>query len=391
MRPSRDLFVSMLFFAALIGLAVFFGTRQKSEERNLGEARLYSTHSALDSGTVALALWLESMGYRTLRIEGKSFNLPREARVLFTFPNAYGPSGIAFVDDDIQAITTFVERGNTLIVAAESGLGSTRLGKALQADTRRLSAFADTSTIGQPLRGDVVPREAAIETALGLALERHNYVEYLRAPDLPVLVSFAYGRGRVWLTSAPRLFVNVNLRKEANAALVGALVSDAPYGSLVAFDEFHLGQSIPLNSGDTAGLLWNTPAGWAFLYALLVVFAFLLLNGQRLGRAVPVAQALVRRRPAEYIVAMAHLFRRAHKREMVLGHYHAGLKRRLAKPYGISPDLPDEEFVATLAGPAHVDTAALLQILHALSQKRIGEQELVRLVHRAVQFREQQG
>ncbi len=395
MRNSRDLFVSILLFAALSGLAVFLGIRSNTSQRDNSPAQPYSTHSAQDSGAVALALWAEAMGYRTQRIEGLSFDLPGQARVLFIFPNAFAVLGTNFSDGDVQAIMGWTERGNTLIVAADSGFGSTRLGKALKADTRRLSAAATTGEIGQPLSGDWAPRGVVIDTSLGLVMERRDYVGYLRAGDLPVLVSFAQGRGHVWLTSAPNLFVNSSLRNEGNAALVGAMFGDAPYGSLIAFDEFHLG--LTTASGNAAGpgltqLLWNTPAGWAFLYTLLVVLVYLFVNGRRLGRPMPMPQMLVRRRPAEYVIAMAHLFRRARKRNMVMRHYHTWLKRRLGKPYGINPDLPDDEFVAALAHfRERLDTSALLGTLRALAQERGGEKDLVKLAHQAIQFYRPQG
>lgn len=399
MRFSRDLFVSILLFAALIGLAAFLGTRNT---RSQSPARLpdYSTHSAQDSGTAALLLWLEAMGYRTLRIEGSSFDLPTEAKVLYIFPCGTIAGCASPNEREAGAITAWTERGNTLIVAGDIHLGQSALGKALKVDTQGNYTMPQLplSGLDQPLNGDP-PGGIALEAGTGLEMKRADYVPYISSgnTNLPLLVSFHLGKGQVWLTSAPRLFINQNLRNESNASVVGAMLSDVPRGSLVAFDEYHITAGAApddqTRQDDTglSGLLWNTPAGWAFLYSLLVVFAFLLLNGQRLGRAVPAAQALVRRRPAEYIVAMAHLFRRAHKGGMVSHHYHAGLKRRLAKPYGISPDLPDEEFVATLAGLAHVDTPALVKILHALSQKRIGEQDLVKLAHQAVQFHERQG
>lgn len=400
MRLSRDLSLSVVLFAALISLAVFLGTRNT---RPQSPARLpdYSTHSAEDSGTAALLLWLEAMGYRTQRIEGSSFDLPTEAKVLYIFPCGTIAGCASPNEREAGAITAWTERGNTLIVAADIQFGQSALGKALKLDTQGNYTMPQLpfSGLDQPLNGDLAPGGIALEAGTELEMKRADYVPYISSgnTNLPLLVSFHLGKGQVWLTSAPRLFINQNLRNESNASVVGAMLSDVPHGSIVAFDEYHITAGAASNNQtrqeDTglSGLLWNTPAGWAFLYALVVVFAFLLLNGQRLGRAVPVAQALVRRRPAEYIVAMAHLTRRAHKREMVLSHYHAGLKRRLAKPYGISPDLPDEEFVATLAGLSHVDTTALLQTLHALSQKRIGEQDLVKLVHQAVQFHERQG
>jgi hypothetical protein len=61
-------------------------------------------------------------------------------------------------------------------------------------------------------------------------------------------------------------------------------------------------------------LVYNTPWGWAFIYTLLLTMAYLFIGGQRLGRPRPLPRAVLTRNPAEYVVSMANLFRRAGKR-----------------------------------------------------------------------------
>lgn len=393
MRASRDLVASLLLFAALIGLAAFLGTRQAQNGETQSRPPLYSTRSAEAGGTVALALWLEAMGYRIQRLEDATFGIPSAAKVLFVFPNPYASAGAPFSDSDVNAITEWTRRGNTLVVAVDNALGSSRLGVALMAKSRRLKNTAESLTLEQPMIGDSAARGITLEVTSALEMGRYDYAEYLGAEDMPVLASFSEGPGRVWLTSAPNLFTNSSLRNEANAAVVGALLGPVPRGSLIAFDEYHLRlQSPAVNEGGLSTLVFETPAGWATLFGLLVILVFLFLGGQRLGRPVPLPQARVRRRPAEYVVAMAHLFRRARKRNMARRYYHDWLKHRLAKPHGISPALPDDEFVAALARVSErVDASELSRILGALERERVSDKELVQLADQAVQFSEPQG
>ena len=154
------------------------------------------------------------------------------------------------------------------------------------------------------------PAPVQVDTRYGLTLDRSDYVEYLSAQGSPLLVSFAQGYGVVWLSSAPKLFTNDGLRNDANAGLVDTLVKRTPAGSLVAFDEYHLGfHGEAAQDHSLLLLIYTTPWGWAVLYGLIVVFACLLVNGQRLGRTIPLPHSIARRNPVEFVTAMAQLFR----------------------------------------------------------------------------------
>jgi hypothetical protein len=127
-------------------------------------------------------------------------------------------------------------------------------------------------------------------------------------------------------------------------------------------------------------VLLGSPLGWAAAYALLATGLYLLLAGRRFGRPVPVKEELARRSSAEYVESMADLLQRAGQRGYILKHYHTMLKRRLAAPAGISPQLDDAAFVRELARFRTVDEQALLTLLARLRSSKISEAELVRAV-----------
>ncbi len=185
--------------------------------------------------------------------------------------------------------------------------------------------------------------------------------------------------------AAAFLFSNDGLRHTSNAALVRALLPAAGQRPLVAFDEYHMG--FTSGQANLQDLVYNTPWGWALLFTAVVVFAYLVINGQRFGRVEPLPSEIVRRSPAEYVVSMAALFRRAGKRRMVMNHYRQQLKRNLGRPYRINAALPDDEFVAELARYRDVDREALLKALHGLAQPRASERALVRLAGEAIKLR----
>jgi hypothetical protein len=70
------------------------------------------------------------------------------------------------------------------------------------------------------------------------------------------------------------------------------------------------------------------------LYALALIFAYVVLTGRRLGR--PLRTIPERGRSlAEYVISMAAIFRRAGLRSRVLALWQADLRRDLAGPGGV--------------------------------------------------------
>ena len=381
MRFSRDLLIVLILFVILIGLTAFTAFKQAQAEQERTRLVPYSTHSAFESGTLALQTWLDAIGYRTQRIENSTFALRDDVRALFIF----APSQ-KFETRDVAAVLRWVERGNTLIVVY-SGFGNqTQLLSALKADIKFLGGYTDRVPLEQPLFASAQPNDIAVHTFEALTMHRNDFVEYLSAEGAPLLVSFARGQGKVWLSTTPYVFTNAGLSDPANATLVAALLNAVPRGSAVAFDEYHLGYTgSGMDEDSLQAQILNSPWGWAIIYSFLVVFAFLIVNGQRLGRVVPLPKEIARRSPAEYVISMAQLFRRGGKRAMALQHYRRSLKRSLGKPYHINPDLPDEQFVTmvTRVRP-QLDREALSETLRALNQKQASEKELVRLADQAV-------
>jgi hypothetical protein len=83
---------------------------------------------------------------------------------------------------------------------------------------------------------------------------------------------------------------------------------------------------------------------------------------------------------------MADLFQRGGKRSYILQHYHTAFKRRLARPLGANPQLPDEEFVRELARYRDLDQPALLALLARLRSLRASEPDLLRSVAEADEY-----
>jgi hypothetical protein len=207
----------------------------------------------------------------------------------------------------------------------------------------------------------------------------------LAANGQPVLVSFDKGRGRIILSATAQPFSNLALKEPAIASLVINLIGLGPHRNKVWFDEWHHG--LHVSSGHIVGpdqWLRQTPLGHALLFVVGAVFLALLLQGRAFGRPVPLPGELKRRGPLEHVTAIANLSRKAGHRNAVMGQYYSYLKRHLGRRYSLDPSLPDADYVKTLAGynPA-LDQTALLRLLQRLSQKNLGEDEMIQLAAQA--------
>lgn len=379
LRPSREAFVLALFLLLVASFAAFIALRQAQLEQADQVYTPYSSHSARANGALALHEWANALGYRAQRIENTTFRVSDDTRLLFLF----SPREI-INQDETRYILRWVERGNVLVIADRGGLVNNGLLRALEIQTASLDHSGATLTLGQPL-ADAALGALDGSASSGLETRRNDIAPYMTAAQ-PILLRLARGQGAIWILSEPALLDNAHLADENNAKFARALLANAPPGGVIAFDEYHLGfQSNDANSA--LPLLYNTPWGWGLLFAALVLFGYLILNGQRLGRTVPVQRTLARRTPSEYVVSMANLFRRANKRGMVLQHYRYALKRRLGRPFHLNPDMSDEHYLELITRMRpELDHAELARILNRLRRADTTEADLVKTVEHAVTF-----
>ncbi len=370
-RLSTDLVIVLVLFAGLVAFSAYTTARRPEQ----GGAPPCSTHSTASSGTAALYLWLEELGYRVRRIENGPFRVAHEARLLFVL----APSR-PFDDTSTRLVQSWLEEpGHTLVLVVEWGQG-TDLAQSLGARILPLPTPAELLTPTVPLLINPPPGPVRTATGWGLHLERTDFVSHLQAGQVPVLVSLSQGQGRVFLTTAVAPFTNAGLRDPGSARLIYNLVAGLEPGALIQFDEVHHGYSDE-QEDRLLSWLFRSPWGWALLYSAAVTLGWIVLHGRRFGRPIPLAEQVRRRPQSEYVVSMARLFRRAGRRTFVLRHNHDRLKRELARPWRINPDLPDDLFVDELAR-CHdsLDAAALRNLLARLSAGQVSEKEMVHLV-----------
>lgn len=331
----------LLLAVVLLLVLVTFIVLQGEEEA----PQPFDPASAAPTGLRALWLWLEALEYTVARNDGATFAIPDDCAVIFVFPTQQ-----AYTTKEAYELKHWVAAGGTLVLVGPAPLDQA-LGDAFLVETgasmsERLVDVAQQQPLLPDLAGPI--RLSSDAPTLDLS----------RAPAaIPVLTTTAgqttlavqqWQQGVIWHVSLHHNLTNAQLRDPAQATLVPALLRHAAPGSLILFDTYHLFGAAASANSEIRSLqdwLYRTPLGWAVLFALAVTLLFLLLQGRRLGPALPTREELRRREAAEYVTAMANLLRRGQQRAFVAAHHKRRLKRTLGRALNVSPDLADAAFL----------------------------------------------
>jgi hypothetical protein len=379
MSARRDLLLLGALFAALVLFIIFGPARQPPVP-----PATPTTRSTAEEGAQLLYEWVGTMGYEARRLEFREYAIDPDVDILVLL----SPTE-PVTEEEARLTLDWVSGGGTLILADDTS-------NLLGSDNALLTQL-EIAVAASP-DPDLVERAGSLQPAFDqppvdtidvragrfLQPARDDYAALAGAPDAPLIAGLRIDRGYVYLSATARPFTNGGLRDEQNARMVLNMLRRAPAGGAVLFDEIHHGYA---RAPAPTTAVMSSPWGWAGLYTLLVVALYLALGGRRFGRPIPLREESQRRSSAEYIESMADLLQRGGKRAYVLRHYQAQLKRQLARPYGLSPQLADEEFVAEYRrARSDQDADALQQLLARLRAGQGDDAALVRAVSDADAF-----
>lgn len=378
----RDVIILIVLFAGLV--ALIGGSSGQSEGTAWGSP---SSHVSGPSGALALYRWAEDLGYATRRLEYEEFLGPAGMPPAFDSADlllVLGP-GERYSDAEAEAVRAWVEAGGTLVVAEDRpGPGAPAAPLLAAFDLAIAPAAAQQTSaetpVLQPALGLPPARRVIAPEARIVATEREDVVALAGTVAEPVLLGLQVGEGYVFASASSYIFTNGGLREEDNPAAVLNMLRRAPAGGVILFDEIHHGF---VGQASLRDLLLETPWGWAALYGGLVGAGYLALTGRRFGRPVPLRAEAARRSSAEYLASMAGLLRRAGKGGYVQAHFRAGLKRRLARDAGLSPDLDDQALVAVIAQTRPARARAAAELLARMTSPTPDDKALLALVRDA--------
>jgi len=259
-----------------------------------------SSYSAEPNGAQGLYTWIEAVGGSPGRLLESGV---REDQVPATLV-VLQPESV-FTQSARDAFDAVTRHGGMLVVAGES--------------LPWLLYARDLGVTVEPIRGGT-PSATTPDGSLQLPiLSRYRVRADNSTPLLVdangdwVALRMAYKQGSVIVLATPEPLLNAGLRDEQTARFVYRDVLSG--ATTVAFDEAHHSFTPPGTAGvplTVNQLLFSTAAGRAVVYAVALVFLYLLLSGRRLGPAVAARPPTETRRTMyEHVQMLANLYRRA--------------------------------------------------------------------------------
>ncbi len=315
----------LLFLGALLAVQ-----RPRGQGRDPQDALRGSSRYTSPSGGKALYALLRDLGYPATRWARKIQLLPDDLGLLLVVAPSRAPS-----PEEAGWLDGWVAAGGTLLWCPRSK-------PAGPAEDPVLAAFGLSSEGGsadvtgevpatlKPLGGGADRTYALSVTAERRLAARPGTRAEVLAEDGKGWVAAVVprGRGRFIALAEPRLLTNAGLSRAEHAVFAVHLAALAAGGRRIAFDEFHHG----FEEGQGAfALLWDSPLMGALALGVLAAFLGILASDRRLGPPIRLRRE-ERRKPAEFIDALAGLCRRqraaAQVQGILLSEYRLFLRRR---------------------------------------------------------------
>ncbi len=332
----------------LVGLLFFVSVFTSNSETS----RPFDPQSNAPDGLLLLRLWLEEMGYDARMQSQMGFDLPSQPQsLLLVYPGSR-----EFTQNEAERLYKWVEAGNSAAFFLQGSVDP-ELRARFGFDLAAVDGFVRNQS-AQPLIADhkkVVIEGGSLESVLNLEdAETAVTVLGTETGESQIAVQ-QIGEGTIWLFNGSFSFVNAQLSdsfgRQTRAAYFVPVLRTIPERAVVQLDTYHLFGSLLGDAQEITsiqGWLYYTAWGNATLFAALILGLYLLLQGRRLGPALPTSEEMRRREAAEYVVAMANLSRRSNVTADVAVYQKQRLKQQLGRPLHLGSDLADAEFVQAL-------------------------------------------
>lgn len=245
-------------------------------------------------------------------------------------------------DLDVRELLDFVAAGNSAFIAAQ-GFGGP-LADSLNIDTEVDVTLSDSSTGGFDDPG--LQHETGYGFTKGSASFYFSKYDTARAVPLgwmsagPVnFIRVDFGKGHFLLSSLPLAFTNFNMLYQDNAEYVATALSHLPVRDTVWDEYYKAGRRLaetPLRF-----ILSKEPLRWAYYVGLVALLLFIIFEGRRRQRVIPVIQPL-RNTTVDFVETTGRLyFQNGDHRDLVgkkVAHFLDTVRERFRLP---ASDLSD--------------------------------------------------
>lgn len=242
----------------------------------------------------------------------------------------------------LKALLSFVARGNRLFLAAEhlnrqfcDTLGIKLEVKQSFSDNCFITFYNDTSGVDSVYRlrqGDGLFSLSFEDSSKASVIAVNNH-------DRPCFIALSYGTGTIFVSSVPAIFCNYYILYGSTGDFVFRALSCMPV-SKVIWDEYYKVANVEVQS-PLRFILSTESLKWAYYLFIASIILFILFNGRRRQRAIPVFRRPVNKTIA-FIQTIARLYLKTGNHKIVARKKIAHLLAFLRNRYRIK-SIPREE------------------------------------------------
>ncbi|WP_047414274.1 DUF4350 domain-containing protein [Cellulophaga sp. Hel_I_12] len=363
---------------------ILFLEYNKKEEINWFPS--YVTHHKIPFGTKVLSDIIQTKFKSIQEVERPPFEFLKnnsDTTSTYLFVN----NSVSFGDDELADLLEWTAKGNTLFIASsnfEDSLLDT-LGLATE------SLFGDEGLAHEFQHKLVNPNlalkrnfsyEKSYSTMYFSALDTLNSIvvgEVSNASDEnndfeihPSIIKQDFGAGTLILSTFPIAFTNYFILKDENSAYTAGLLSYLDWEQPLYIDTYYKSGKKFYTS--PMYIFLNTKElKWAYYLILIGVLLYVIFEGKRKQRAIPVVNPLVNQSLA-FTRTIADMYFEKGERSAIANHKIAYFLEEIRTNFYLNTETQNEEFYKNLAARSHhsfEEIEALFNLINSVKNKTI--------------------
>lgn len=298
---SRLYKIAIVIFLLLVAFLTYIeATEPEPVNWNLS----YSALDKIPMGTFVLHETLEQEFEEVLEVKLSPYEFlqKNEPEGTYVFIN----NQLGFDNDELEDLLEWVAKGNTLFLASDAFsknlLDTLGLNTGTKIPTEGLASQPMMELMHPKLKGEqaylfdkdtyhsvFIEMDSVTHTILG---QSQLYAEELVIENPSVnYVAVDHGEGKILLHTSPQAFTNYFILHEQNYEYVAGALAYLPKGENLYWDEYKkAGKSF--QTSPLFILLGDKHLKWAYYFTLAGVLLFILFEGKRKQRAIPVVKPL---------------------------------------------------------------------------------------------------
>jgi len=302
---------------------------------------------------------------------------------------------VSFGAEEFDKLLEWTAKGNTLFVAS-AGFESNVL-DTLNLETSTINSFNNyggdyifklknknlDTTIVSYEKADFITYFDKIDTLKTSIISVSDNKEY----PLPIDMGHAnailqpFGEGQIILNNFPQAFTNYFILESENRNYTAGLLSYIDVTQPIYFDNYYKAGK-PFFTSPLFILLNNKTLKWAYYMMLIGVFFYIIFEGKRKQRAIPIVEPL-KNKTVDFTRTIANMYYEKGKHHDIAQHKIEHLLEFIRTQLYLNTNTIDTEFIKNLAARSNnsvEDTQTLFNVITSCSENRTLETaELERL------------